>query len=64
MPSSYWTTMSWSTTSTTTSSNTYYVDASKLYGAWKWNMNETKKDKIDECKIEDDELLDLIRDDS
>ena len=58
MPS-YWTT-SWSTTSTT--SNTYYVDASKLYTIW--NINETKKDKIDECKIEDDELLDLIRDDS
>ena len=61
MPS-YWTT-SWSTTSTTsnTYSNIHYVDT-KLYGIW--NINEIKKDKIDECKIEDDELLDLIRDDS
>ena len=59
----YWTT-SWSTTSTTTTSNTYsnYVDWSKLYKTW--NKSEVKKDKIDECKIEDDELLNLIRDDS
>lgn len=59
---SYWTTYSWSTTSTTSNtSNTYYVDPSKLYGIW--NINTIKKDKIDECKIEDDEVLDLLKDD-
>ena len=61
MPSSYWTTYSWSTTSTTSNtSNRYYIDPSKLYGIW--NINEVKKDKIDECKIEDDELLAVLED--
>ena len=60
MPS-YWTT-SWSTTSTTTTSNTYWVDYKNIYKTWKTVINP-KKDKLDECKIEDDELLDLLKDD-
>lgn len=62
MASSYWTTYSWTTSTTSTTSNTYWVDYNDIYKTWKTVINP-KKDKLDECKIKDDELLDLIRDD-
>ena len=61
MASSYWTTYSWTTSTTNTSSNTYWVYDKNIYKVWN-TVTNPKKDKLDECKSEDSELLAMLED--